>query len=689
MKKFLSLILAFAMILSCVLSVSAVTLDKAQLAYNVTDERCISLDDAVKAYEEENGVELETYRNYFYIPESNSGFFDSDTADVPLWQNEYSENICIWYDSSMAENAPLPEDNCGYALKKKTNNVYYADIPVDVKQFVINNGVEVDADPALSACRTITLGLEAADKFGNFPNHNNEIYVLKKYEGNKSSATAYFSGVWYIYKGMDCYSNNKSDCLNPTHDHKSVKEAVAEYEESTGEKLETNRYYFLMPNGENGMKGADPDSDKYGKFADSWSNQYTSKPAIYWWDEDAKFNPDMYPGYTLEQDMYNSVYYADVPEFVESVYFNNNLCFSHSDNELEQYAFQTYGIGTQYYDHGESDNYPEGVDSFDEMIFVVSPDVVIVDWPLEPLRFGGEWYYYYGQGCYGTTKDGDNRDCIRMDHTHDHRPFSEILKEYEEETGEKVETKRYYFLMPDGVNGEICEDEQNKNYGKLAPSWYNENAYTAGIYWWDKGVIKPNKWPGYKMDTGDSESVFYVDLPVYVESVIFDNYFDCGLIGWWDPVYFDMAETINVYMYGYEAGESNTYPDGLDSFENMIYVLKYDCDYELEPQNIWAGEWYYYYGDGCYGTTKDGDKSDCSRRDHMNENGEHISDESIIGDVDGDGEVSIMDVTEIQLVVAKLKETPEDIAVADIDGDGSVTILDATAIQLILAKIDA
>ena len=30
---------------------------------------------------------------------------------------------------------------------------------------------------------------------------------------------------------------------------------------------------------------------------------------------------------------------------------------------------------------------------------------------------------------------------------------SEALKQYEEETGEKVETNRYYFLMPDGTNG--------------------------------------------------------------------------------------------------------------------------------------------------------------------------------------------------------------------------------------------
>ena len=59
-----------------------------------------------------------------------------------------------------------------------------------------------------------------------------------------------------------------------------------------------------------------------------------------------------------------------------------------------------------------------------------------------------------------------------------------------------------------------------------------------------------------------------------------------------------------------------------------------------------------------------------------------------IGDVDGDGEVSIMDATEIQMIIAQLKPALKDTDIADVDGDGEVSIMDATAIQMQLAKIN-
>ena len=59
---------------------------------------------------------------------------------------------------------------------------------------------------------------------------------------------------------------------------------------------------------------------------------------------------------------------------------------------------------------------------------------------------------------------------------------------YEEETGEKVETNRYYFLMPNGKNGELGDDnsvDENGNhygnYNKFAPSWYNEYTNTPNV----------------------------------------------------------------------------------------------------------------------------------------------------------------------------------------------------------------
>ena len=64
-------------------------------------------------------------------------------------------------------------------------------------------------------------------------------------------------------------------------------------------------------------------------------------------------------------------------------------------------------------------------------------------------------------------------------------------------------------------------------------------------------------------------------------------------------------------------------------------------------------------------------------------------DRPILGDVDGDGEVNIIDATLIQRYLADIPLDFElDKKVADIDGDGEVSIIDATLIQRWLADLD-
>ncbi|MCR5636977.1 MAG: dockerin type I repeat-containing protein [Clostridiales bacterium] len=61
---------------------------------------------------------------------------------------------------------------------------------------------------------------------------------------------------------------------------------------------------------------------------------------------------------------------------------------------------------------------------------------------------------------------------------------------------------------------------------------------------------------------------------------------------------------------------------------------------------------------------------------------------SVIGDVTGDGEVTMLDVTEMQKYIAKLVEfTPEQIKCADVNGDGKVDMLDVTTVQKYIAKL--
>lgn len=59
----------------------------------------------------------------------------------------------------------------------------------------------------------------------------------------------------------------------------------------------------------------------------------------------------------------------------------------------------------------------------------------------------------------------------------------------------------------------------------------------------------------------------------------------------------------------------------------------------------------------------------------------------VLGDVDGDGEVSIIDATCIQRHLAELAVISYNEIAADADGDGEVTILDATSIQRYLAEL--
>ena len=323
----------------------------------------------------------------------------------------------------------------------------------------------------------------------------------------------------------------------------------------------------------------------------------------------------------------------------------------------------------------------------------------------------------------------------------------EAVEEHEFIYGEEVPTNRYYFLMPNGSNGDLGDDdsvdpetgEPVGHPGEYAKTWYIPMAdgtlstQTAGIYWWESEVADPAAWVGY-LPSGEDENdpnVYYADVPQAVTTIIWNNGVDGGMDNTLD-IYYLAAQTINIPSEYYEAGESDNYPDGTDSFDNMIFVI--DPDYvsiaELSLKQTCGGEWYYYYGNGCYGFTKDGTEADCLRDDHFDENGNHVipeptpepetethtdaptepettdpelpTDESseatepteatepagLLGDVDNDGQVTVLDATQIQMFKAAMIEfTDAQIALADFDGDGQVTVLDATTIQLFRAGL--
>ena len=173
-----------------------------------------------------------------------------------------------------------------------------------------------------------------------------------------------------------------------------------------------NRYFFLMP--------------------DDWKNEFTESAGAYWWDgtdrcdaSDGSGGTIKWPGYKINQ--YSSeqvtqtyiddgketfytgtVWYVDVPVDVFNIIFTNSLdggdeSWDNYDEERFTLAKQTIDVGTEYYDPGESENYPEGTESFNNMIYVIDPTLISTSAVSAKVRFEGEWYYYHGGNKWDTA----------------------------------------------------------------------------------------------------------------------------------------------------------------------------------------------------------------------------------------------------------------------------------------------
>ena len=160
-------------------------------------------------------------------------------------------------------------------------------------------------------------------------------------------------------------------------------------------------------------------------------------------------------------------------------------------------------------------------------------------------------------------------------------------------TGEK--SKRYFFAM--------------------RPDWYTFGNATACAYWWD-GTDKCVDWQhSYQMRSTpltleDGSNVYYIDLGETVANVIFNNGIDGGAKAAEgetpSPNWGKNFQTKDTNLEGYLANDSDTYPEGLKTFENMIYIVDPSqvSVSELSGATTYGGEWYYLHADGKYDTTK-------------------------------------------------------------------------------------
>lgn len=159
-------------------------------------------------------------------------------------------------------------------------------------------------------------------------------------------------------------------------------------------------------------------------------------------------------------------------------------------------------------------------------------------------------------------------------------------------TGEK--SKRYFFAM--------------------RKDWYTFGNATACAYWWD-GADKCVDWQhSYQMRSTsltleDGSNVYYIDLGETVGTVIFNNGIDGGVKAAEgetpSPNWGKNFQTENLSLEGYMANDSDTYPEGLKTFDNMIYIVDPSKESVSEESGAttYGGEWYYLHADGKYDTT--------------------------------------------------------------------------------------
>lgn len=269
----------------------------------------------------------------------------------------------------------------------------------------------------------------------------------------------------------------------------------------------------------------------------------------------------------------------------------------------------------------------------------------------------------------------------------------EAIAAYEAETGEKVETYRYYFMMPDGVHGNRDET------GKVPESWYNEYSQGACVYWWEKDTPAAcEEWTGYRAMVEDAEQgIYYVNMPTAVST---DFIWNNGVDGGQDPgqpIFEKMKLSVNVPCSYAEPDEWESIPEGCDNFDHCIFVpYAVNIYSEFNPSRPVSGSWYFYYGDGCYGMYATDSENftdvahNCCNPDHFDENGVHVGfAEPLRGDYDWDNIVTVIDATRAQRILAGLNadSNPTHVKNVDADNDGALTILDATRIQRVIAGL--
>lgn len=162
--------------------------------------------------------------------------------------------------------------------------------------------------------------------------------------------------------------------------------------------------------------------------------------------------------------------------------------------------------------------------------------------------------------------------------------------------------------------GPSTGENSRRYFFAMRKDWYTFANATACAYWWD-GTDECVDWQhSYQLRSTpltleDGSNVYYIDLGETVANVIFNNGIDGGAKAPEgekpSPNWGKNFQTSDINLEGYMANDSDTYPEGLKTFANMIYVVdpsKVSVS-ELSGATTYGGEWYYLHADGKYDTT--------------------------------------------------------------------------------------
>ncbi len=217
----------------------------------------------------------------------------------------------------------------------------------------------------------------------------------------------------------------------------------------------------------------------------------------------------------------------------------------------------------------------------------------------------------------------------------------------------------------------------------------------AKHYGFDYAYFKSNnkKYDNYKYRYVNTKLCFVGNDCYYIDNVYNSENEKCLVK--YDCVN-DIAQAVEQFDYRWMSGATSCWRGGFMSLEEHDGLLYFNSDKEIYVYDIDTHQTKLYsdkdlFNGNCYGMRIIDNEVYALVGDNPNVEGELklvgecVDVEKtnvIVGDIDSDGYVSIVDVTYIQKYTAGLtKLTAEQITLADYNGDGNISIVDATTMQ--------